>query len=297
MFSWLLDRGSRTEELEQALADCEAERDRLSARLEATDERRREAVRERQEAQEARNRLQDRVEQLEADLERAGADREVSLRGSATLDRDAVGRVLDLLEGVRSPPEALFSAMVESTRPADAADHLGERVALLDRVAPALVYLDADGIVEVALRPPVAPEPFETWDDRFQIDRSWFVPVEAHHLAVVRSDVAALGRFDGSSLTYIDGFESRVKGRHSKGGFSQGRFERRREEQVEAHLDRVGELLARVDGPLILTGSETVLEALEVDAMARETVDASGGPREVLDAAFEAFWTTRLFRL
>ncbi|MFP4590105.1 MAG: Vms1/Ankzf1 family peptidyl-tRNA hydrolase [Halobacteriales archaeon] len=297
MFSWLLDRGNRTEELERELAACQEARDRLEARLEATDDRRREAVRDRQAAQEERNRLQDRIEQLEADLARAGDEREVSLRGSTTLDRGRARRVLDLLASVRSPPEGLYSAMVEAERPADAAEVLGDRVALLDRVSPALVYLDADGLVEVALRPPMAPDPFEGWADRFRLERSWFVPEGTHHLAVVRRDVASLGRFDGSSLTFVDGFESRVQGRHSKGGFSQARFERRREEQVEAHLDDVRDLLSRVDGPLVLTGSEAALEALEVDAMARETVDASGGPREVLDAAFEAFWTTRLFRL
>lgn len=302
MFSWLLDRGNLKEEvgrLESELEECREELERVRSRLEATDERRREAVRDRQAVQEERNRLQDRIEQLEADLERAGDDREVRFRGETTIHPAASRRVLDLLRGVETTPEGAYTAMVEDGRPDAVTDHLGERVALVDRAAPCLVAFDRDGLIELALDPPLPPDPFETWASGFDLDPSWFVPTDPHWFALVRNDLAALGRFDGEALDYRGGFESAVQGRHSKGGFSQSRFERRREEQVEAHLERARALLedASGDAPLVLTGSESALEAIDRPVEARATVDASGGPNEALERAFRSFWRTRLYRL
>lgn len=300
MFSWLLDRGSLQEEidrLEDELAACEEAVERLESRLEATDERRREAVRTRQAVQEERNRLQDRIEQLEADLDRAGSDHEVRFRGETTLGSDAMRRVLEILRSVEAGPEGAYTAMVEGGRPAAIVEQLGDRVGLVDRAAPCLVLFDERGLLEVALDPPLPPEPFDAWDAHFDLDPAWFVPEEPFSFAVVRSDLAALGRFEGDGLSYVDGFESDVHGRHSKGGFSQSRFERRREEQVDAHLERTDDLLEDVTEPLIVTGSQAALEGLAVEADARATVDASGGPREALETAHRSFWRTRLYRL
>lgn len=302
MFSWLLDRGDRQEtidELEAELAECREELERVESQLEAADERRREAVRARQEAQEERNRLRDRVEQLEADLERAGSDQQVQLRGEATLGPRAARRVVEALSGFETEPDGAYTAMIEADRPEAVVDHFGERVALVDRATPCLLLFDRDGLIEVALSPPVTPEPFATWQSTFDIEPDWFVPHTPHWFAIVRNDLAALGRFDGDDLAFHDGFESNVQGRHSKGGFSQARFERRRAEQVEDHLDRARDLLETVptEVPLILTGSESALDVLSVESRARATVDASGGPEDALDAAFRSFWQTRLRRL
>jgi hypothetical protein len=48
----------------------------------------------------------------------------------------------------------------------------------------------------------------------------------------------------------VEHVKSRVDRKHSQGGYSQGRFERKREEQIENHLDRVEELLP--DGALLM---------------------------------------------
>lgn len=289
----------RIETLEAELAECREGRDRLRERYESADDRRREAVRERQTAQEERNRLSDRVEQLEDELERRGGDEDVAARGRLDLGRRDVARVLETLQSVRGGPEGLYTAMVEDGRPESIVEHLGVRVALVDRAAPCLCLLDGDGLLEVALEPPMAPAAFERWDDRFHLERGWFLPTEPVTVSLVRADLFAVGRFDGVDLVDVEGFTSGVKGRHSKGGFSQGRFERRREEQIDEHLDRCRDRLAAYDGPegLLLTGAEAALDRLEVSAVARATVDATGDPEPALRSAFEEFWHTRVHRL
>jgi len=81
----------------------------------------------------------------------------------------------------------------------------------------------------------------------------------------------ALGRegFEAEELV-----ESSVMGKHSKGGWSQKRFERLREEDIKSHLDMVQEKLAEMIGKYktllkyaVLSGEESLIRqiALEID--------------------------------
>jgi len=85
--------------------------------------------------------------------------------------------------------------------------------------------------VSAALTPPIEPAPFDRWSDRFRLDESWFRPTGRFAFALVRSDTFALGVYEGDERVAFEGFTSDVKEAHSKGGFSQGRFERRREDR------------------------------------------------------------------
>jgi len=111
----------------------------------------------------------------------------------------------------------------------------------------------------------------------------------------VRSDLFAVGVYDGGDLTDVETVETDVKSTHSKGGFSQSRFERRRDEQVATHLDDCRAVLDRRDPErLVLLGERTVLDDIDREAVAVEAVDASGDPTDALDDAADSFFTTRL---
>lgn len=289
---------TQIEELESELAACEDELESLESKLDATDRRRKEAIREAQEAQEERNRLQDRVEQLEDELERVRGTSDVTLRGRERMGRSGMRSILGLLESVEVGEEEAYTAMLTDGDSPAVREHFGERRALLAQAAPCLCLFDEYGMIEVAFEPPIPPEPFEEWDHRFVLESNWFVPAEAFTFAVLRNDLFALGRFDGSSLAFLDGFESEVMGRHSKGGFSQARFERRREEQIERHLDEAHErLLATDHSRLILAGSQEALDRFGITADTQMAVDASGPPRQALYEAFDEVWTTTIHRL
>lgn len=301
MLDSLLGRASlkaEIEELEAELSGCHDELEELEEKLKAADRRRREAIREGQEAQEDRNRLEDRVEQLTDELERVKGGHEVEVRGRIRLSRQRMTRVLSVLESVETASEDAYTAMLTDGDATAVREHFGDRRAVVMRAAPCLCLFDSDGIVELALEPPIAPEPFEQWDDRFHLEAGWFLPTGTFPFAVVRADLFSRGTFDGSALSYVDGFESDVMGRHSKGGYSQARFERRREEQISNHLDRAEDRLRGLETDrLVLAGSQEALDRLELPARARITVDASGPPKEALSAAFDEVWTTTMHRL
>ena len=299
----MLDRLLGREELRERIATLEDEKRHLERELEAEERRRREAVTDRQEADERINRLEDRIAGLEG--ERGGDSSANDGDGTPAFGRreELGGRrrdaVLSRLESVATDPEGALSAMVDDAVPDALSDLLGDRTALVSRAAPCLVYADDAELVSVALAPPRPPEAFCAWDDRFRVDRSWFAPApdERHALALVRSNTFALGVYEGTERVSFEGFESDVKEQHSKGGFSQGRFERIRDGQIADHLERCREALDDAPDPLYVVGQRTVVGEFAERAAATRAVDATGDTEASLDDAASEFWTTRLSAL
>jgi len=146
------------------------------------------------------------------------------------------------------------------------------------------------------------PEGFVNWADGFRVDESWFRPIDSLVFAVVRADVFAVGVYEDGERVDSAGFGSDVKSDHSKGGFSQGRFERIRNEQIADHLDEARELLVdhieQADPDrVILTGEQSVLPELADLADHTASTDAGGKPEAALSHAFRDFWTTRVVSL
>jgi peptide subunit release factor 1 (eRF1) len=300
MFDSLLGRS----ELKSRIEDLEAERDelreeveRLEGRLDAESERRSAAVSARQEAQEEVNRLEDRIAQLEGEIDRLEGDTAgPSLRGTETLRPRRTERVLDRLGSFDAGEEGALTAAVDDDVPLAVRDAFGERSALVERASPCIAVTDDAGLVSAALSGPVQPDPFVEWDRGFALDREWFLPTGRFALALVRADLFAIGEYDGDERVGYRGFESEVRGDHSKGGFSQGRFERRRDDQIDAHLEKCADAIAdREADRLFVVGDRKAVKGFADEATATAAVDATGDPEAALADAFEDFWRTRLY--
>jgi len=283
--------------LKERVADLEDENRRLREQLDAEQRRRTDAKSARQDAEERVNRLNDRVTELEDRVARAeGGEVELDYRGTATLRGDRLDAVRRRLDSVDAAPEGALTAMVgDGGLPDRVGEAFGDRAPLVARAAPCVAVADDAGLVSAALAPPLPPGPFADWDDGFRLNRAWFQPEGRYALAVVRADLFALGEFDGRERTGFRGFESDVKGDHSKGGFSQGRFERRRDDQIDAHLDRCRDALNERDhDTLYVVGEKSLLHEF-ADADRTTPIDATGSPEDALDTAMREFWTTRLY--
>ncbi|MFO7834016.1 MAG: Vms1/Ankzf1 family peptidyl-tRNA hydrolase, partial [Halohasta sp.] len=232
-------------------------------------------------------------------------DADRSPRGTESLRGERLTEVLDRLQSFETGPEGALTAVLvdaESGLPEPVSEAAGDCAAPLRRAAPTIYYTDDAGLVSAALRPPLMPEAFTEWADAFRVDESWFRPTGTLVFGVVRADVFAVGVYEDGERVDFAGFESDVKSDHSKGGFSQGRFERIRNEQIDDHLDEARELLAdhvdRADPDrVILTGERSVLGDLDDLADHIASTDAGGKPEAALEHAFRDFWTTRVVRL
>ncbi len=171
--------------------------------------------------------------------------------------------------------------------------------------------LPAEGAHAVAV---FAAEPLELFEvltlpralpTRFAIGRSPLIaPLaaiaaeESWAVALVNRRAGRLLRGDGSRLTELADVRDDVHGQHDQGGWSQARYERSVDNEVEQHLRRVAELLARehrrdgfdhllVGGPREILGDfESKLESEVADRVAgRIEVDVdSATPDDVLEA-------------
>ncbi|WP_336024932.1 Vms1/Ankzf1 family peptidyl-tRNA hydrolase [Halobellus salinisoli] len=312
----MLDELLGRAELKARIEELEEEKRHLERRATAEEERRSEAARKRQEAEAEVNRLEDKIEGLEERVERlsGSGDADVDFRGTEALRCGRRDGILNRLSSFETDAEGALTAMVHEDVPDSVSGALGDRAALVHRAAPCLVCVDDAGLVAAALDPPTPPAAFDEWGSSFRIERSWFAPVEPVWVALVRSDLFALGVYDGESVALVDEVESDVMGAHSKGGFSQARFERRRDQQVDEHLERARDAIEAhldADGPattetdvdttdastdreLIVLGEKTVLGRFTDLADRTAAVDATGDPDEALDRAVREFWTTRL---
>lgn len=294
----MLDNLLGRTELKEEIADLESEIERLERQLEAEENRRADAVTDRQEAQRQANRMEDRVAELEDRVERLQSEEStLSFRRESTLRGRKLAEILDRLDSFQTGPEGALTAYIRDGKslPREIREAFGERASLVSRGAPCLVVSDDAGLVGACLRPAVPPEPFVTWDEQFQIDREWFQPRGHYTLAVVRSDLFAMGTYHGDERVAFHGFDSELKSQHSKGGFSQARFERLRDEQIEDHLERCQAALKERDtDPLYVVGERSVLGEFMHLAETTGTVDATGEPEDALEAAFEEFWTVQL---
>jgi peptide subunit release factor 1 (eRF1) len=286
--------------LKDRIDELAEEKRHLERRLEAESERRADAVSARQDAEERVNRLEDRIAELEDRVERTGDGGAATLdyRGVEDLRGDRLAAVVDRIGSVDAGEEGALTAMVDDEVPDAVREAFGDRTPLVDRASPCLAVADDAGVVSVALDPPVAPAPFAAWGNGFRVDREWFLPTGEFAFALVRSDLFALGEYDGRERVATTTFESDVKGSHSKGGFSQARFERRRDGQIADHVERCEAALADRDADRrVLVGERTVLDDVEADAAATAAVDATGDPEDALDEAFYDFWTATLYRI
>jgi hypothetical protein len=299
----MIDRLLGRAELKERIEELEEEKRHLQRRAEAEEERRSDAVADRQRAEERVNELEHRIESLEDRLKRAeGTEASVEFRRVTDRSGSRLADALDRFRAVESgDPEGLLTAFVPDADsvPAAVSDWFGERAALVRRAAPAVVLADDTGAVSVALTPPIAPEPFDRWSDRFRLDEAWFRPTGRFAFAVVRSDTFAVGTYEGNERVAFEGFASDVKEAHSKGGFSQGRFERRRDGQIDDHLEKANEALAEVADAedvdrVIAVGERSVLGRVRDRADVTDVSDATGKPEAALDDAFRDFWRVRI---
>ncbi|ELY47623.1 Vms1/Ankzf1 family peptidyl-tRNA hydrolase [Natronorubrum sulfidifaciens] len=308
MLDELLGRAS----LKARIDELEEDNERLRKRYEAESDRRAEAATARQDVEAEVNRLEDRIAQLEGELERIGDDETgLEVRRREQLRGSRLAEVVDRLASFRTGPEGALTAVVgddglvglRDEIADDLEDVLGERTALVDDAAPCVVCADDAGLISVTLEPPVSLDGNHRagWRDHFALEREWVLPTGRYALALVRADLFALGIYDGDERVDYRGFESDVKGSHSKGGFSQARFERIRDDQIDDHLERCVDGLEHVPDDierLFIVGQRGVVDTLVDDAglepAGTAAVDATGDPKPALEDAHRSFWTTEL---
>lgn len=312
----MLDRLLGRQELKEEIRDLKSQlRERKSSlkaaekRLEKAEKRRKDAVSEKQEAQRERNRLQEKVENLEArveevkeeDEERTGA----GFSHVVSIDPDDLDH---RLSNYRSPDEDLVTLVSPDLSGEDVLDDLeGDLSPVKGFEGGGVLLHDQAGLLTATAVPPVLKaEPSMRYGDSFDTSALDLKDLrEEHVFCLVRSDESSLARIRSGEATGFRRVTTGVKGKHGKGGFSQKRFQRLREEQVEKHVEDTAEALREMidEGDFLAIGgdaevAEEVLNQIDIEdgRSAVKALDVSDvEDEEDLLRAVEMFWQVRVY--
>lgn len=214
------------------------------------------AVAAKQEAEEKLKAVEIRLQTLEHELEKERKDSsgELYFRRTDQLSKQRTEEFLLALSSIKNPVESLLTVYIASgSRLENIEDHDdvlemldSETVAMVDKVDSStglVLFYSQDFMINELIVPPL-PLKRSCWSTGSTFDTA---PVL--ELLRTRASILVLVAHAGESLLgyspdseRIDAsrlVKSSVKAKHAKGGFSQRRFERLRDEDIAHHIDKV----------------------------------------------------------
>ena len=250
----------KLEELEQKIEEVEEDRDKFKNKFEAEQERRSELATKKQKAEEKLNRLKDKYQDLKNKQDgesEEGTDEDEKEPVSTQLDFSEGFNFLKKMESVVSPEQDLVT-VYSPTNVEDAEDFRGlkssvskNRFRLLQDEDAFIAFLDEEAFdFKLKTRPFFRSDWFNS--ENFLVGRALsFIEKEKIWVQLAAGETKIF-KEDSGEFERIDTVKSRVDRDHSKGGFSQSRFERKRDEQIDKHLDQVTEVLEMYDEVYLL---------------------------------------------
>jgi predicted nucleic acid-binding Zn-ribbon protein len=251
------------ETLEEKIEEQENQIEKLENMLEAEKDRRSNLAREKQEAEEKLNRLKDKVEGLK---DNSNNEEKSSVLEFRDVNFQKFQNSLEKLGSLKSPEKDMVSIysperLSNHSELSDIKNSLPEEKLrpLLNEEKISVFYTENLGIFCFKLRP-FFHEKFST-GRKFELEGlKEFVKNDKHWALISRGESKIYAEKNGG-FEEIDMIKDRVNSQHGKGGFSQARFERKRNEQVQKHLENVNEEIEGLEN-IYLLGDKTLCKDL-----------------------------------
>lgn len=259
---WNRKNEERIQELEEKIEELEKEKQKLENQYKAEKDRRSKLSRKKQEAEEKTNRLKDKLEGLKGEKEEIEEEETEGLEG---ISFEHGYSLLKKLSTVNDEKEELVTVYCPGKfgkfdRRKDMKNSVGKEAfnELSSRKSFA-AFMDEDlGNWLLETRPffgekMVISESFDISEFLEFIEREKFWVLLSAGNTKIYSEES--GEFEE-----VEHLKSRIEEKHSKGGFSQGRFERKRKEQISQYLDQVREFVEGLGGEVFLLGDQRFCE-------------------------------------
>jgi hypothetical protein len=249
----------RIDQLEQNIGSLKEEKESFRKRFEAEKERRSELSRKKQEAEKElkKMRQEDREEEVG---EEESPEPEVK---AEDLSVERTKKILEKLESYKSPEKDL-ATVYSPGKLSSMSDLKGLKNSISGQNYDFLEGEKFIGFVEPDLiRLKLRSRPFfsENWylDSEFHVSElREFIEEEKEWAAVSAGDTRIV-REESGEILEVEEINDRIERKQKKGGFSQGRFERKRDEQIEQHL---GKIEKKVSEDTLLVGEERLCKKL-----------------------------------
>lgn len=262
----------RLKELEAALSDAKDEKEELLATLEKRDDKIKKLTSSYQEANIALKAAEQRVASAQAQATPGSEKREEPKPQGTKLSPREFERLAKRLLTLRSPEDDLLTAYIgnHSALPSGLPPEAEKLIGVLGSERGWAV-LHCPQLFTLILKPPFPlTESSLSVGGVFQLDplremmETPLLVISAHAGDTFLGVSLNRGGFEAEELVL-----SQVKEKHSKGGWSQKRFERLREEDIKKHIEDVTERLAKLKGKYgsvvklaVLGGDQSILKQI-----------------------------------
>ncbi|MFB6209058.1 MAG: Vms1/Ankzf1 family peptidyl-tRNA hydrolase [Candidatus Nanohaloarchaea archaeon] len=261
----LEEKEEEVEELNAEIEELRQQKEKWEKKFEAEKQRRSKLSTEKQEAEEERNRLREKLQQTHSEEEKKDED----------IDEEEEFRQLEFSEFIDglnrlNSIESSDRDLVKVYCPGEIGDlsNLRElknsvrkkQYSKIQGLESFIAFIDPVLGVFCFRLVPFFDEKVEVGMEFHVEDLMEFLDLEKH-LCLVSAGETEIFREESGNYERVERINSRVDREHSKGGFSQGRFERKRDEQIEKHLDKVKEELEDYRNVYLL-GEESLCEEL-----------------------------------
>jgi hypothetical protein len=274
------DKNQRIQVLKEKISELEEEKEKLENRYEAEKDRRSKLAAEKQRAEEERNRLKDRLEG--EDLSEIEEKYEEPRVQWTQLKFTEFRKGLKKLDSLESPEEDLMTVL--SPEKLDEVPDLkglknsldSESYEKISSEESFAAFMDNDFFTIVLKSRPFFDAEW-TLDSGFNADRILdFIETEKHWALVSANETQVFREEDGK-WEKVEEIKNRVEKKQKKGGYSQSRFERKREEQIQQHLDQTEDILEKFSNVKLL-GEKSHCEELPGDYLGGFDSSRGAGP-------------------
>lgn len=264
---WKRDKlKQKVEELEKKVNALKEESESYQNRYKAEKERRSKLSSEKQEAEEELNRLKDKLRSLQ-ESKKSQETEDKHLLKSKQASFGEVMNIISKLGSVESPDKD-FVTVYNGKEADELEDTKGlyssvtdDQKEVINRRDKCVLFFDQN-LFEIGLK--IRPFFYSEWFLRTGFETRMLKDfIEKEKVWVlVKAGKTVIYREAGGEVEKINEVKGRVDRKHSKGGFSQGRFERKREEQIDQHLDEVSEKISEFE-EVYLLGEKGLCKELE----------------------------------
>lgn len=244
------EKQQRIQELEEKIQELEEERNRLKEKFEAEKERRSKLASEKQEAEEQKNKLQDKLRNQEKTGEKQ--KKKPGKPEWEKLEFSEARKGLEKLNSVKSPGKDLVT-IYSPGRISELPDLKGLKNSLSSETYRSfsgeknfIAFID-DSFLKTILKTRPFFQPDWNLGEKFEVEKILdFIEKEKIWVLISANKTRIFRESDGD-FEKVEDIKNRVERKQKKGGFSQGRFERKREEQIQQHLDETREKLEELE--------------------------------------------------
>lgn len=303
-------------ELEKNIKKLKEEKRELKSKKQKEENRAKKAISKKQSLNEKINRQEDKIQSLKDKLKKKEQAREI-FSDKTELNRilrDEIESLLKKLGSIKSEKEDLFTAFL----PKDGTiEELGSEGVLQTNLTlnqlkrlknensdTGKVLFYSKNLISKILEPPLPLEKAE-WQqsNKFKVSKireQFEGKIGFIFLSAGGSAVAIFGK----KIVDSNIIKSKIKGKHGKGGFSQQRFERKRDEEVKKHMDKVEEKAKKLFSDdldkIAVSGSKGMVksfmdrEMFPVKTFQKKIEISKIEKEKNLKKAFQEFWKGRI---